>query len=442
MIPSDRQSPSLQNGPTGPGAASVPARQDAREFVEALCEHDEAALEALCGAGFELSRVEEPMRIRAERVMRILGLLDAESRESTDAILIDATCARVARARALASSELEGVDEDAFEALVNAGMEPSRCPAAVRDAAARQAEMLSALDVNVSTIDRNRVISMTLSRVEAAVRSEESRRTLVGPEVARSGARFRWSDLVSVAAVLLIGGAVLTPMLGSVRGVQRRLACASNMAEARAGFGSYALDYRDLLPLASPSTPGQNWWNIGRADQSNSANLFTMVRTQHARPEALACGGNPRACRASGLKPAAVDWGCIEEVSYSYQNMFARERPRWSGAPTGGAAKPDRTIVLADASPVIRRALRNEWINPLENSPNHGTGQNVLFTDGSSQWLRSPVVRLEGAQGRADNIWLPRALEEAIEQLQNPARADPLRGTESPVGADDVFLAP
>jgi hypothetical protein len=418
---------------TGASAPTGASAHDVHELVEVLCEQDRAACDALCDAGFDLTRVAETLRPRCERMLRILGLLEREARVQTDAVLIDATCARVARARQSIDVTLEGLDEDAFEALVNAGMEPSRCPHAVRAAALAQASMLRELDVQVSPRDRDRVVSLTLSRVQAAITSEESRRVIPLASERRSAPKIRWSDLVSVAAVLLIGGAVLTPMLGAMRGVQQRMACSSNLSDARAGFGLYANDNRDALPMASSSTPGQQWWNIGRAEESNSANLFTMLRTGYTKPGALACNGNPRACRSAPAS-GAMDWGCIEEVSYSYQNMFAKERPRW--------VQPSKTIVLADASPVIRRAVRKEWINPLENSPNHnGNGQNVLLNDGSSQWLRSPVVRLS-TDSRTDNIWLPRVLEDVIERMQNPTHADPLRGTETPVGVDDVFLAP
>jgi hypothetical protein len=124
-----------------------------------------------------------------------------------------------------------------------------------------------------------------------------------------------------------------------------------------------------------------------------------------------------------------MDWGRIEEVSYSYQNLFAAERPSWSAS--------QRTIVLIDRSPVILKAYMGRPIDPIENSPNHGgRGQAALFNDGSLEWLRSPVLE------NGDNIWLPRQVELAIRRLTHPRSADPLQGTESPDGTDDVFVGP
>jgi hypothetical protein len=137
------------------------------------------------------------------------------------------------------------------------------------------------------------------------------------------------------------------------------------------------------------------------------------------------------------VSQTAEDWQASEQISYSYQNLFAHDRPRW--------VQPERTVVLADRSPVVPRALRGEWVNPLGNSDNHqGHGQNVLWSDGSVAYLRTPVL----ASG--DNIWLPRQLEQALAEVarlqaqgQRPDHTPfHLEGRLTPAGATDVFLSP
>ncbi|HYE02850.1 MAG TPA: hypothetical protein VD963_06410, partial [Phycisphaerales bacterium] len=233
----------------------------------------------------------------------------------------------------------------------------------------------------------------------------------------------------SVAALALVGGAAVWPMLAGAREQARTLACQTNMATAGLAFSSYAGENRDSLPMASASLAGSRWWEVGSSrERSNSANLFTLVRTGHASLADLACHGNACACTCP-TKAGDFDWKSIKDVSYSYQNLYSRFRPRW----TEGA----RSVVMIDRSPVILRAIRGEAINPVENSPNHrGRGQNALLGDGSTLFLNTPVLP------DGDNVWLPRGLEGVISRLSEPVRAQPLRGTEAPAAPGDAFLVP
>ena len=126
--------------------------------------------------------------------------------------------------------------------------------------------------------------------------------------------------------------------------------------------------------------------------------------------------------------PSAIDWKCLDEVSYSYQIQKGAESPR--------LREPARTAVLADRSPVVRRAVAGGVIYPFENSCNHGRqGQDVLFADGSVVWHSTPVL------SNGDNIWLPRAIEEQIRAAM--MSVDPtLKGVETPESSADAFLGP
>ena len=412
--------PSSSPAPSAPGPAAAPV---------SLCPADCAALEALCGCALDCASVPAEHARRAQRLMALLNRVGDSVPEADRDLLIDVTCALVDRARRDSGAELSPRDEDALEALVAAGMDPARVPAALRPRARRHADLLAVLDVRepIAPDCRDALVSRTLAYVSASAQAADARMTIT-PEPETRGFRPRWAELISVAAILLLSGAVLTPILSAARGYQQRASCQANMSAAGLGFGLYANDFQDALPLASSSPAGHPWWNVGDPTRSNSANLYTMVRTSYSTPDALACAGNPTALRTKP-EPAAADWRSLDQVSYSYQNLFARERPRWT--------QPTTLVILADRSPVIPLAIRGLSINPLDNSLNHaGRGQTVLFNDGSSRFLRTPVL------GTGDNIWLPRQIEQLISVLRHPAQAEPLRGTEAPAAADDVFLGP
>lgn len=396
---------------------------------------DAAALEALFEAGLDPAAVASPHHERAERLAGVLGLLRHESTLPDTESLVDATLARVrlaAQPRTEHSApefSLTANDEDAFEALVAAGYHAEAVPTVLRRRAARQARLLELLEPSRQEMaGSGALITRTLDRVQSVLDTEQSRMKIERAPI--GGRRIRMADLMTVAALLLIATAAIGPMVGAMREQSRRMACQNNLQAAGLGFGSYAAEYKDAMPMASASLAGNPWWFVGRPEQSNSANLFTLARTGYSKVGQLACPGNPGACRTD-LDPTARDWRSLDEVSYSYQNLFGR--PRATFHDNGGV----RTLLIVDGSPVVRRAVRGEFINPLANSMNHlGKGQNALFSDGSVEWITTPVLE------NGDNIWLPRIIEDALARRGQPAQAEPIKGTETPSGADDRFVGP
>ncbi len=410
---------------------------------------DAAAIDALVAARMNPSRVPSEHRARAERIAGLLRALEAGESVGPEAErLIQATLSRIVAARAeqpapagatgwvRESGHLHPADEDALEALIGADYNPARVVAGMRLRAARHAALLALLQPSAlalgDTAGRDDLIGRTLAGVQRAV-DDQSTRMRLDPVAARVGGRlgggWRIGDLIAVAAMLLIGAAITMPAISASRDSARQNACHSNLAAAGLGFGLYAGDFRNALPIASASAVGQPWWLVGEGpERSNSANLFTLARASYTRTEELACaaaGCDLRGCPPQGM----MDWSSLKQVTYSYQNMFAAQRRAW--------ISPDRQEVLADRSPVILRARAGQWIDPFENSPNHGgRGQIVLYNDGSAVWLLTPINQ------HGDNIWLPRPIETVINQLSNPRKARPLTGTEAPEGTGDTFLAP
>lgn len=395
---------------------------------------DSDALSALVDSEFDLDEVPPALRSRARRIADLLGLLDpAPGRAAADhrdrSALVDATLARTMQTPAASSAadpaerSLVDADRQALDALVASDWRAA-------DDAPRQkllSGLLALLETPVAAqADRGRsredLISATMRRV-GAEGAPLGRLSRAGdrPEAARS--RFSFSDLASVAAMMLIGLSILWPTISATREGARRAFCETGLQNAGIGFGMYAADNQGRLPeKVGPSEfdPAPNrWWQVGQAEGSHSANLFALVALGYTELDDLSCPGN--ALAPVNLDTAAhTDWRSPEEVSYSYR-FFRGKAPRLSG--------PIRYIVLVDKSPVVDRARRGEQFDPAARSINHrGHGQNLLLNDGSVRWVSSPVLE------SGDNLWLPRSLEDGSSRR--------MTGRERPEGLEDAFVGP
>ncbi|MBC7834447.1 MAG: hypothetical protein H7Y88_05015 [Phycisphaerales bacterium] len=407
------------------------------EWGTTLAQADAAALDALIESNWNLAQVGVLHRERAAQILAVLGSLDAPG-VSVDAALEDMTMLRVTgvvgafgHGGSTDAPELSRSDAKALDALVHTGYVPGPGGS---ERASRYASLLALLDTPMTmpsaSVGMGDLVTRTLGRVQSHVEKQADRFSIAS-EAERSSRRgFRMADLLSVAAMLAFGTIAIWPMLTAAKERSRRMACENTMATAGIAFGTYSGDNRDSMPLASSCEAGSQWWNVGQSpEQSNSANLFTLIRTGHAKVEDLACNGNPSACRCI-TNATGFDWKKLSDVSYSYQNMYtpAARRPRWSD--------DNRSVAMIDRSPVILKAIRRELINPMDNSPNHGgLGQNALLTDGSTNWMRNPVLE------NGDNVWLPRQLEQVLNRIRSKPTAQPLRGTEAP-DLGDAFLVP
>lgn len=411
-----------------------------QDFLEpglTLAPRDADALDALITVGYQPERVSPPHRERAEQLSRLFGLLQPAP-VATDSSLIDAAYARVLRAAEghtpssrHTDSMLVSDDQEALDAWVMAGFQSSRVTGALRERARRHEALAALVTAPIEVGDAPTLIEKTIARIDRSA-GEEQTRLLLDAEALPAGGmgrRFRFSDLASIAALLLIGTSVAWPIFATARHNSLKTACHANMGSTALAFSSYAGSFRDALPVASASLGQGSWWQIGTdRDHSNSANLFTLVRSKFGSLSDLACPGNPKAVVASP-SPEAWDWQALDQVSYSYQIMFGQQRPVWGG--------PVRSVVIADRSPIIRGAMRGELIDPFANSQNHtGRGQHVLFNDGGAQWVTTATLK------DGDNLWLPRSVERRVEAVTGRRRFDPLKGTETPAAADDAFVGP
>ncbi len=390
---------------------------------------DAAALEALIDAGYDLNQVREPLRQRAARIADLLGLIDTPIEQSqTD--LVNRTADLIGRAERTSlvsdsmNAQLSPADEDALDAWVMAGARRSSIPGSLRDRA-QQHEHLAQLIKDTPVAERGRtsadLIEATLHRVSQTEVDQRDRMSI---------GRIRGlqlADIVSVAAILLLAVSVAFPLFGSMRHQSRLSACDANLGRVASALGIYAGANESSLPVMTAGFGGGSWMRVGQEPKnSNSANLYVLVRNRYAEMSDLACPGNPNAPTRE-TRSDAHDWQQLEDVSYSYQVQDGQTARRfWE------TALPTPTI--ADRSPVVLRIVRGEPIQPEANSPNHGSrGQHLIWTDGSVTWATSPVLE------NKDNIWLPRSIEQVVSEVK---RYYGMKGNEVPASGQDALLGP
>lgn len=390
------------------------------------------ALDALIDAGWNADAVDPSLRPRAQQILALMRGVDAPSQPVADdarSALVDLTMVRVLRAgRRIGADEqppdlrLAPMDEEAADAWVRSSYRVDRIPSDLRERVRRHAALADLLGAGLTDTGQPRDL------IDRTMRAVASARPAPSDIIPISRARFRVADLATVAAAVLILGAVLWPMVSAFRGSAMRTACEANMAMLATGMSSYAESSKDSLPLATAAFGDSRWWDVGRPT-SNSANLFKLFRDGYVSGDALACPGNPHACKPGiSLPPTAPDWQNLEQVSYSMQILRGPDRPNWGSG--------ERRPIMADRSPIVLASLQGRPVWAEASSPNHGGyGQFILMSDGSSEWHTSPVLE------NGDNIWWPRRIEDVFRVAKGEASPDILKGTEVP-GKNDAFFGP
>ncbi len=377
---------------------------------------DEAALEWLLENNLDPSHAPAELAARISKLARLLALAGNAS-VSPDPALRESVLDRLT-AMDRPGAILSDADQDALDAVLMAGMDPSRVPGVLRERAERVvaiASLLKGPDLEYECDLTDRV----MAAVASSVISAEAER----PVLARIGGRL--SDIVSVAAVILIAASVVWPVMSTVRENAMRTTNQANLAVAGLGLGAYAADFADSLPRVQEPHMQRQWWQVTpTAQTSNASNLFALKRLQYVPEDALRSPGNPHA--PSEPMPAdAVDWQNVRQVSYSY------------ALPVEGRSEASAVgVVLADRSPIVLRVLAGQPIRVDENSPNHdGRGQHMLRGDGSVLWAEQPYTQY------GDHVYLPRPIERAIESVRQQLRL-PVDRLPPPQHHSDVFLGP
>jgi len=223
--------------------------------------------------------------------------------------------------------------------------------------------------------------------------------------------RFTLAQFFAVAASIAILLSVLFPTIRRVDDSRLQTACLSGMKNLGAGVMNYAAAYDGAMPRVHMAQPA-NWLSNPQREHYAPA-----IRLRFVAPRDLFCPSTG----------TAVD---DETVRKNLEAFFQRTDVRFytiqhpAGGPTRLGVQFRRMPIAGDENPMFPQGAIAPDADDTLNSPAHrGHGQNVLFSDGSASFLRSPQLP------DADNIW----------RAEN---TNTYQGTETPVSATDSFLIP
>ncbi len=267
-----------------------------------------------------------------------------------------------------------------------------------------------------------RLVDNILRAVEQPSAEKSSSRSRVSAgETYRPRSFFTLREVVAIAASIVLLMSVIIPGVSSARSRSQREACASNLGSVFRGLTLYEQSFGGSLPYAG-SRPGTAWLpcdESGSACASNSRHPYLIARLNYAKPEDFVCpadkAGQPMRRDELALRD---DFASAANMSYASLNLSGE---------TPNLHPPGPLAYMSDRNPLFANARFNPGLDPAKaNSPVHGkgSGQSVLFLDGSVRWMTTPIY---GA--RRDNVWLMGDVREYV-------------GTEAPTDQQDAFLIP
>lgn len=324
-------------------------------------------------------------------------------------------------------------DGQALEALLAArltGATHGPIPAGLSERTDRLTNLLSLLDQDVALDPPADLTARTL----AAIHHHEQRQRFTAQVQMLSEPRrtlgVNWRQLLTAAAVFILGASLLIPVMERQQADSRRFAGAANMGMTGQAIASYAADNQGQMPRGDVR-PGMVWTEVGQPQapntpylRSNSAHLYRLIQKGYAKPQHLTCPENPYADN-DVLTTTMQDWTGPRAVSFSYQNQYTSRMLRLDEAPD--------MAVLADRNPIFDvqgdRIVFNPSVSMNAPSRAHrGMGQNVLTADGAVTWRVSPTLVLPNNDA-TDNIWTATGIN-----FYN--------GNEVPADPYDSFLVP
>ncbi len=226
------------------------------------------------------------------------------------------------------------------------------------------------------------LVALTLARVDRAAR-DESDRLQIGAARSTAGSG-QWRDIVAIAAVALLVVSVAVPVLSYVKSKQAISSCAANLHQIAGGLEGFVNDHGSLPMSAGFMLPSGQLPNGPAHAFSAADSLNALVTEGYCKAGCLACSSdvesNPR---------------------YAVQMASPNHPMQWRS----GVRRP----LVADRNPLIDALRAGGSITVLSiNSPCHGfSGQNVLFTDGTVEFLTTPNFVIAG---EIDYLYVPRDL--------------------------------
>jgi hypothetical protein len=257
----------------------------------------------------------------------------------------------------------------------------------------RLAAILSPLEAATAStppIDLNQRI---LSRIQATGRTFRLTPAPATEQGSNSRPLMTLRELVGLAAAIMIFVGIFVPGYRAARMAARQAVCSNNLRQISGGYTQYAMANDGGMPYIGSTAGGAAWLASDGASRPvlrNSRNVYELVKGGFVKPSAFIC---PDRAGDSVMHPRNVmrfsDFPDPRNNSYATQIV---------SSPWRQAELASMTPIAADMTPLVddnRNLLRDQ--QPPENSQSHAdaNGQNVLRSDGSVIFSRTPRVGVE-----------------------------------------------
>jgi len=283
------------------------------------------------------------------------------------------------------------------------------------------------------TIGRLKAAAAGQSRLQALLadqqRLERERATAAGKQ--HLGQRWRAPlRLVAMAAGFLVVVGIGVPALRNIRYAAWQAICQSHLGRLAGAMSQYAADYDGALPY-EPLAAGTPWWKVGYQgpdNQSATRPYFKLIGLGYAEGRDFTCPGQPDGrVLALSRNQSLNDFPSRRYVSFSFPLRCDNTCMQIE----------DKTIVATDRNPLFAdlpceppddqrdefgRIVVTEQLERMLSLNHRNRGQNVLWTDGSVQFLRQRTVT-------GDDIFTV-----AVRTVY--------MGTEAPCSSSDLFFVP
>lgn len=241
---------------------------------------------------------------------------------------------------------------------------------------------------------------------------------------------------LAIAAVFIFAVGCLITTFRVITGYLHQnsliIGCQAQLANIAEGLSNYVADHNGQQPTVATAV-GAPWYKVGdqgEENHSNTRNIFQLVKGNYVDLNDFVCpGGKSKNDKIYKVEPSQIrdykDFPDRRCITYSIQ-VCCREATK--------GQLLCRKIIIADSNPLFEN-LPTDFTEPLKvsldrnlltlNSKNHNRhGQNVLFGDGSVEFLKSRYTPI---------------LEDDIFTLKD---TDIYQGYEIPSHGNDIFLAP
>lgn len=278
------------------------------------------------------------------------------------------------------------------------------------------------------------LVEITMNRFNEMTSSQRRLENLLK---AQSDSTFKSSGLLNsfakvaaIAAMVVVVAAVYYPATCHMRSISMRNACQDNLRSVASSIASYANDNQGMMPMVQISE-GTPWWQVGSQDDashSNTRNLWLLVKNGYAKMDDFICPAAQK-CTSNQLSTIQIsdfrrDFPNKNFIDYSFR------------VANGTPVRYDRmgsVILAADSNPLFenscdarmskfRRIILNEELVKIPSRNHNGSGQNVMFADGSTSFC-------------SDRNY-------ANDDIYTIKNTSEYSGIELPVYNNDVFLAP